>query len=101
MVIVVRYAFLLALGLAAIFAFVSATAVTGQMLLASTGAGVGNPSEMSLWVMVAMGGLGLLSLFRFTFARLPSMARDWYRENREQLATIIVLGGVFFAFVVL
>ncbi|MEC9367126.1 MAG: hypothetical protein VX871_00345 [Pseudomonadota bacterium] len=101
MVIVVRYACLLAVGIAAIFAFVSAAAVTGQMLLAGAGSSVQNPGEMSLWVMVCMGGLGLLSLARYTFVRLPTMARDWYRENREQLATIVVLGGVFLAFVML
>ncbi|MGD9867402.1 MAG: hypothetical protein AB7U38_05300 [Hyphomicrobiales bacterium] len=101
MVILVRYAFLLALGLGAIFTFVSATAVTGQMLLAGTGTAVQDPSDMSLWVMVAMGGMGLLSLFRHAFVRAPARARLWYRDHRESLATLIVVGGVFFAFMVL
>ncbi len=101
MVIVLRYAFLLSLGVASIFAFISATALTGQMLIAGSGHSVQNPEDMGVWVMAGMAVLTALSLFRFVFSGLPAMAKSWYRNNKDKLLTIFVAGIVCAVFLVL
>lgn len=100
MIIVLRYAFLLALGVASIFALFSATAVTGQMLIAGTGHTVQNPEEMGVWVMAGIAVLTGLSLFRFVFTGLPAMAKTWYQNNKDKLFTLVMAGAVCAVFLV-
>ena len=100
MIIVLRYAFLLALGMASIFAFISATAVTGQMLIAGSGHTVQNPEDMGVWVLAGMAVLTALSLFRFVFSGLPAMAKTWYQNNKDKLFTLIIAGVVCAVFLV-
>ena len=100
MAILLRYACLMGLGLASIFVFVSAGAVTGQMVTARAGAAV-NPHDISIWVLGVITFLGLFSVFRFMFARLPFMLRDWYRDHKDKVATLAMAGFVCFVFVVL
>ena len=98
MVIVLRYAFLLALGAASIFAFISATAVTGQMLIVGSGHSIQNPQDLGIWVMAGMAALSAVSLVRFVFSGIPAMARRWYGDNRDKLfalVIVVVIGAVF------
>ena len=101
MIIVLRYAFLLALGVASIFAFISAMAVTGQMLIAGSGHSVQHPEDMGVWVMAGMAILTTISLLRFVFSGLPAMAKSWYRDNKDKLLTIFIAGIVCAVFLVL
>jgi len=96
-----RYACLLGLGFASLFAFISAGSVTGQMVLASGQQGVMNPQDVSIWVLGGIASLGLMSVVRFALGRFPIMVRDWFRDNKEKLATIILACIVGFFFVVL
>lgn len=88
--ILFRYACLLGLGLASIFAFVSATAVTGQRLAATSGHAVQDPADSSFLVLALIGILGFLWLMNFVLRRFPSLVRDWYERRKGQLATLMM-----------
>lgn len=98
MALIVRYACLLALAVGSVYAFLTATTVTGEKLLAEAGHRVDDPGTIGVWIIAAMTAFGLLSVFRFVFARLPAMARDWYANNKERLMTLLLIGlvgGIF------
>ncbi len=101
MVILLRYALLLGLGLASLFAFISAGSVTGQMVLASGEQAQIHPQDMSVWVLGAIATLGIFSVIRFLFARVPFLLRDWFRDHKEKLATAALACGLCVFFVVL
>lgn len=98
--ILLRYAFLLGLGLASVFTFVSATAVTGQRLAATSGYAIQNPADSSFLVLALIGILGFLSVFNFALRRFPSLMRDWYERRKGQLATLMMFGVVCVVFMV-
>lgn len=100
MLVVLRYAFLLALGAASIFAFVSAMAATGQMLIGNGEYTIQNPREMSAWVLVGMAALSAASLLRFAYSGIPSMIKSWFQGNKDKLATLVVAGIVCVVFLV-
>ena len=102
MSILLRYACLLGLGYAAIYTFVSASAVTGQRLAASGGYVVQDPADSGFMVLAVIGVLGLFSIVNFV-VRGPSRLRDWqerrhYERRRGQLGSLILacVIGVFF-----
>ncbi|GAB4237483.1 MAG: hypothetical protein Kow0032_23340 [Methyloligellaceae bacterium] len=102
MTVLFRYACLLCLGFASLFVFISAGAVTGQLMLAdSQGAAAVNPQDMNVWVLGGIASLGLMSVVRFALGRLPLMIRDWFRDNKDRLATVALACIVGFFFVVL
>lgn len=88
--ILFRYAFLLGLGLASVFAFVNATAVTGQRLAASGGYAVQDPADSGFLVLAVIGILGFMWLIHFVLRGFPSLMRNWYERRRGQLATLIM-----------
>jgi hypothetical protein len=102
MSILLRYACLLGLGYAAIFTFVSASAVTGQRLASSSGYTIQDPSDSGFIVLAIIGVLGLFSIVSFV-VRGPSRFRDWqdrrrYERRRGHLGSLIlacVIGVVF------
>lgn len=98
--ILLRYAFLLGLGLASVFTFVSATAVTGQRLAATSGHAIQNPADSSFLVLALIGVLGFLSVINFALRRFPSLVRDWYERRKGQLATMMMAGVVCVVFLV-
>ncbi len=96
--ILFRYACLLGLGLASVFTFVSATAVTGQRLAATSGYAIQNPAGSSFLVLAFIGILGFLSVINFVFRGFPALVRDWYERRKGQLGALMmvcVLGVVF------
>lgn len=98
--IVLRYAFLLGLGIASVFMFFSATAVTGQRLAATSGYAMQNPSDSSFLVLALIGFLGFLSVFNFALRRFPALIRDWYERRRGQLATMMMACVICVVFLV-
>jgi uncharacterized protein HemY len=98
--ILFRYACLLGLGLASIFTFVSATAVTGQRLAATSGYAVQNPADSSFMVLALIGVLGLLWMLRFVTRGVPSLMRNWYERRKGQLATLMMAGVLCMVFLV-
>lgn len=93
--VLLRYAFLLALGMVSIFALVSATAVGGQMILAQTGHAVEDPGNLTLWVVAGMAGLSLLSIVKTVFVS-PSRFKLWLHYNQGRFYTLL-LGGLLCA----
>ncbi len=98
--ILFRYAFLLGLGLASIFAFVSATAVTGQRLAASSGYVVQDPADMTFVVLALIGVLGLISVVKFIMSGFPSMMRGWYERHKSQITALTMVGVIGAVFLV-
>lgn len=99
--IVFRYACLLGLGLASLLIFINAGSVTGQMMVASGDAALVHPSDVSIWVLGLFAMVSLFSVLRFLFARMPFMLRDWYRDHKEKLATLAMVGIICVVYVVL
>lgn len=97
--ILLRYACLLGIGLAALYYMISAGAVTGQMMLSSSEAGSTNPRELGLWIlgMVAFGST--FSVFR-ACAGVPLKIRDCYRDHKDKFTTLVMAGIVGFVFLV-
>ncbi len=98
MSVLLRYACLLGLGMVSLFMFVNAGAVTGQMLASTSGYGLQDPDDLPLYILAAVGVLGLMSVVRFVFSGFPQLMRDWYDRNLgnlAMLAMICVLGVVF------
>ncbi len=98
--IILRYAFLLGLGSASLFAFVSATAVTGQRLAASSGYVVQDPSDITFMVLALIGVLGLLSVVKFIISGFPSLMRKGYERLKGQIAALMIAGVVGVVFLV-
>jgi hypothetical protein len=88
-----RYASLLALAAASVYAVFSVGETNGQQLLVDAGQGGANPNAIAFWVLGAIAALTALSLFRFVMFGIPSMLGGWYQQNKEWLYTL-VLGGV-------
>ncbi len=98
MAIVLRYAFLLALGFGGIVAFLSAMSETGNILIHQTGEPSGEPVGFEFWILSVMAALSLFSLLRFAFLRVPNFVRGWFGENWDRLATVVLVvmfGAVF------
>jgi len=98
--ILFRYACLLGLGLGSIFTFVSATAVTGQRLAASSGYTIQNPSDMTFMVLALIGILGLLSVVKFIISGFPSMMGNWYERHKGQIAALGMASVICVVFLV-
>lgn len=98
MAIVLRYAFLLALGFGGIVAFVSAMSETGSILIQESGEPAGRAAGFEVWILAGMAALSLFSLIQFTFSRVPSFVRGWFSNNWDRLATVVLVvlfGAVF------
>jgi len=98
---VLRYACLLGLGLTSLAAFVGAGAVTGQMVMTGNEQSGGHAGDTGFWVLGAIAALGFLSLFRFLFSVAPMLLRERFTDYLEKFATVVVVGLVCAAFVIL
>jgi hypothetical protein len=98
--ILLRYACLIGVGLASIFAFVSATAVTGQRLAATGGYAVQNPTDSEFMVLALIGALGFLSVANFVLRGFPSLIRNWYERRKGSIAALMMAGVVCIVFLV-
>ncbi len=98
--ILLRYACLLCLGGASLFTFVSASAVTGQRLAASSGYAVQNPADSGFLVLAVIGVLGFLSVVNFALRRFPSLVKDWYERRKGSIATLMMVAVIFMVFLV-
>jgi len=98
--ILLRYACLLGLGGASLFAFVSASAVTGQRLAATGGYAMANSADSGFLVLAVIGLLGLLSVVNFLVRRFPSLVKDWYERRKGSIATLTMAGVICIVFLV-
>jgi hypothetical protein len=98
--ILLRYACLLGLGGASLFTFVSASAVTGQRLAATSGYAVQNPLDSSFMVLAVIGVIGLLSVLNFVLRRFPSLVKNWYERRKGSISTLILAGMICMVFLV-
>ena len=97
-VMVMRYAMLVAVGAASLWAVVTASANNGQWLLVDAGQG-GSQADVAFWLLAAIAILITLSLCRFVIFGLPSMFGSWYAQRKQWVYTIAggaLLYGVFY-----
>ena len=100
---VMRYAMLAAIGVASIWAVITASANNGQWLLVDVGhtaaAPAGASSDIAFWLLAAVATLIALPLARFVIFDLPSMFGSWYQERKQWIYTLVcggLLYGVFY-----
>jgi hypothetical protein len=100
---VMRYAMLAAIGVASIWAVITASANNGQWLLVDAGhtaaAPAGTPNDIAFWLLAAVATLITLSLCRFVIFGLPSMFGSWYQERKQWIYALAcggLLYGVFY-----
>jgi hypothetical protein len=97
-VMVMRYAMLAAVGVASIWALITASANSGQWLLVDAGQG-GGQADIAFWLLAAVAIVISLSLCRFLIFGLPSMFGSWYEQRKQWIYTLVggaLLYGVFY-----
>ena len=92
---VIRYAMLVALAAASVWAVVTASASNGQWLLVDAGQGA-SQSDVAFWLLACIATLITLSLCRFVIFGLPSMFGGWYQEHKQWIY-MLVCGGLLYA----
>ena len=83
-----RYAFLIVTAAAAVWGAINLGASNSSAMLVDAGQGAPAP-ELSMWVLVMIVGLMVLSLCRVVVFGLPSMMDSWLCTNKSWL----FLGG--------
>jgi hypothetical protein len=99
---VMRYAILVALAAASVWALFDVSTVQAPMLLVDarhTGAApAGAPSDIAFWLLAVIATLITLSLCRFVIFGLPSMVDGWYQERKQWIYTILGGGLLYVVF---
>ena len=90
-----RYAMLVAIGAASVWAVINASASNGQWLLVDASQG-GGQSDVAFWLLACIATLIALSLCRFVIFGLPSMFGGWYQEHKQWIY-MLVCGGLLYA----
>jgi flagellar biogenesis protein FliO len=98
--ILLRYACLLGLGGASLFTFVSASAVTGQRLAATSGHAMQNPIDSSFMVLAVIGVIGLLSVVNFVLRKFPSLVKNWFERRKGSITTMLLASVIWMVFLV-
>ena len=90
-----RYAMLVALATASIWAVINASASNGEVLLVDAGQG-GGQSDVAFWLLACVATLITASLCRFVIFGLPSMFGGWYQEHKQWIY-MLACGGLLYA----
>jgi len=95
---IMRYAILITLAIASLYAMVSVGADNGQRFLVDAGQGAATPQNFFLWVLAGIAVLTTLSLCRFVVFGIPTLLGDWYANNKQWLGTLLLLALMSGAF---
>jgi hypothetical protein len=99
---VMRYAMLVVIAAASIWALFNVGATRAPMLLVDAGYTSAAPStasgDVALWLLGTIALLITLSLGRFVFFGLPSMVGGWYQEHKSWIYTLIGGGALYVVF---
>jgi hypothetical protein len=95
---IMRYAILITLAIASLYAMVSVGADNGQRFLVDAGQGAATPQNFFLWVLAGIAVLTTLSLGRFVVFGIPTLLGDWYANNKQWLGTLLLLALMSGAF---
>jgi hypothetical protein len=91
---------LVALAAASVKALFDVSAAQAPKFLVDAGYTSAGPAaasgDIAFWLLAAIATLITLSLFRFVFFGLPSMAGGWYQERKQWIYTILG-GGLLYA----
>jgi hypothetical protein len=94
-----RYAMLVGVAAGAVWAAVNLGTSNADVFLVDAGQGTPPPANLSLWVLGVIAAFITFSLCRFVIFGLPSMADNWYRDNKSWLFMVMAGGliyGVFY-----
>jgi hypothetical protein len=91
---VIRYAFLVTMTAASVWAAIVMAARSGQMLVDIAQGG----TNASFWLLAAVAILITLSLCRFVMFGLPAMVDEWYGDKKSWIYTIIAGGALYALF---
>jgi hypothetical protein len=94
---VIRYAMLVALGAASVWAVFNAGASDGQWLLVDAGQGA-SQTDVAFWLLASIATLIMLSLCHFVILGLPSMVDGWYQEHKNWIYTLVGGGLLYVVF---
>ncbi|MGA7455982.1 MAG: hypothetical protein WBW51_01470 [Methyloceanibacter sp.] len=99
---VIRYAMLVALAAASVWALFDVSAARAPMLLVDAGHTAAGPtgaqSDIAFWLLASIAILVTLSLFRFVLFGLPSMVDGWFQEHKPWIYTLIGGGALYAVF---
>jgi len=101
---VIRYAMLVALAAASVWALFDVSANQAPMLLVDAGHTGSGPTAaqgtVAFWLLAAIAILITLSLFRFVLFGLPSMVDGFVQERKNWIFTLVG-GGLLYAVIYL
>jgi len=92
---VIRYATLMALAAASIWALITVGASNGQWLLADAGE-AGSGRGGAFWLLAAIAFAIAFSLGRFLILGRTQMVDGWYQDHKKWIYTILG-GGLLYA----
>ncbi|HEY6669999.1 MAG TPA: hypothetical protein VI075_03575 [Methyloceanibacter sp.] len=96
---VIRYAMLVALAAASVWALFDVSAARAPMLLVDAGYTAAAPTgAQTFWLLASIAILITLSLFRFVLFGLPSMVDGWFQEHKSWIYTLIGGGALYAVF---
>ena len=99
---VIRYAILMALAAALVWALFDVGATRAPIFLVDAGytaaAPAGAPSNVAFWLFASIAMLITFSLCRFVFFGLPSMVDGWYQDRKYWIYTILGGGPLYAVF---
>jgi hypothetical protein len=96
---IMRYAILITLAIASLYAVINASAESGQRFLVDAGQSGAAPQDLYLWVLAGIAIVTSLSLYRFVVFGIPTLLGGWYSSNKQWLGTLLLLAlmwGVFY-----
>ena len=99
---VIRYALLVALVAASVWAVFDVSTAQAPMFLVDAGqtgaVPTGVPYDIAFWLLAGIATLTTFSLCRFVIFGLPSMIGEWYQGNKSWLYMLIIGGMMWGAF---
>lgn len=87
---VLRFIFLLALGIGSSIVLVSASIGTGKLLVADTHIAGVRADDVSYLVFAFLSVLGFMSLFRFTVRSVPLMIDNFFSKHKDRFVALFL-----------
>jgi hypothetical protein len=95
---IMRYAILVTLAIASLWAVLSESADSGQRFLVDAGQGAAASQDFFLWMLAGIAVVTSLSLCRFVVFGIPTLLGGWYTSNKPWLGTLLLGALILGAF---
>ena len=94
---VIRYALLVALAAASVWAVINLSTSDAEVLLVDAGQS-GQAGNVAFWLLAAVATLITVSLCRFVIFGLPAMVDGWYQDHKSWFYMILFGGAAYAVF---